>query len=822
MIGTVLASRYRIQSQLGEGGMAIVYKAMDILLHRIVAIKVLRPQYAGDEEFVERFRREAQAAASLSHPNVVNIFDVGEADDVHYIVLECVQGQNLKQIVRDEGRLVPRRAVRIAAAVARALQAAHERQLVHRDIKPHNILITTEGRVKVTDFGIARASSASNLTETGMVIGSVHYFSPEQARGEAVGPAADLYSLGVVLYEMLTGQVPFTGDSPVAVALKHLQHMVRPPSELVSAIPPWLEHVVMKALAKDPAQRYRSAAQMALDLVWRGDDASSSDIHTATKTMVALPTVAGDGPSSDNDPAETTGRGRGDDPTGHTLRAAVGGVEPGGFDPSHRHAAVTADDARSAIPSAVDDSAASQEDDAAGRKSNRLRRVLVTLAALLVVGVGVYAGTPLLVDVIFPPEVDVPGVTGLTYEEAQPLMRAAGLTINVEAEIFDRHVPEGAIVRQSPEAGRVVRKGREISVALSRGPELGSVPDVTGQPVRDARVLLTQAGYTLAEEIEQPDATVAANQVVSQEPLPGTELEKGSSITLWVSKPAAAVAQTVVVPDLRGKQLSAAEAELAEIGLVSGNKWPEMSVLVPPGRVIDQNPPAGAVVDVGADIDFVYSERLVGSGRGAAPPTPIGGLQQPVRQPEGDTGREEEDDPEVTDPPAVPQSPESDFHQPFEFGTVPTPDAESSSIPETGAPFAPDLDDDVGQAPRPDMAFGFGESVESEGDGAEEPDLEPVREPDPEPDPDTDWEAVLQAEAGDLNRRWANVDVYVPPGAPREVVVLVIDDFGVREALRRTVPGDTNLQQLIDGRGEQARLQVYIDGVMHIDQAFPE
>lgn len=375
MIGTVLASRYRIQSQLGEGGMAIVHKAMDVLLHRIVAIKVLRPQYAGDEEFVERFRREAQAAASLSHPNVVNIFDVGEADDVHYIVLEYVQGQNLKQIVRDEGRLVPRRAVRIAAAVARALQAAHERQLVHRDIKPHNILITTEGRVKVTDFGIARASSASNLTEAGMVIGSVHYFSPEQARGEAVGPAADLYSLGVVLYEMLTGGVPFTGDSPVAVALKHLQDTVRPPGELVSAIPPWLEHVVLKALAKDPAQRYRSAAQMALDLVWRSEDASSSGIDAATKTMVALPSVSGgDGPSPDNDLAERTGRGRGDDRTGHTLRTAVGDVDPRGFDPSYRHPAVTADDPRSATPSAVDDSAASQEDDGAGRESDRLRR----------------------------------------------------------------------------------------------------------------------------------------------------------------------------------------------------------------------------------------------------------------------------------------------------------------------------------------------------------------------------------------------------------------------------------------------------------------
>ena len=263
MIDTVLANRYRIQAKIGEGGMAVVYRALDVVLRRIVAIKVLRAQYAGDPEFVDRFRREAQAAASLSHPNVVNIFDVGQDADVHYIVLEYVQGRNLKEIVREQGQLPPRRAAQIARSVARALEAAHARGLVHRDIKPHNILITVEGRVKVADFGLARAASAATLTATGMVIGSVHYFSPEQARGDAVGPASDIYSLGVVLYEMLTGAVPFRGDSPIAVALKHLQEEPVPPRQRKDPVPEWLEGVVLRALAKKPADRFAAAAGIA-------------------------------------------------------------------------------------------------------------------------------------------------------------------------------------------------------------------------------------------------------------------------------------------------------------------------------------------------------------------------------------------------------------------------------------------------------------------------------------------------------------------------------------------------------------------------------
>src|SRR5690606_30225477 len=253
-------------SKLGEGGMAEVYLATDLLLNRAVAVKILHARFAGDREFVERFRREARAAASLSHPNVVNIYDVGEDQDTHYIVLEYVKGRNLKDILRRYGPLPIRQATFVARAVAAALAAAHRQNLIHRDVKPHNILITDEGRVKVTDFGIARAASAATLTHTGTLLGSVHYFSPEQARGQPAGPQSDVYSLGVVLYEMLTGRVPFTSDTPVGVALKHLQEEPVPPSRYRRRLPERLEAIVLRAMAKDPSQRYPSPADMLADL----------------------------------------------------------------------------------------------------------------------------------------------------------------------------------------------------------------------------------------------------------------------------------------------------------------------------------------------------------------------------------------------------------------------------------------------------------------------------------------------------------------------------------------------------------------------------
>lgn len=754
MIDTLLAGRYRIDARLGEGGMAIVYKAMDVVLHRVVAVKALRPQYAGDDEFVERFRREAQAAASLSHPNVVNIFDVGHTDGVHFIVLEYVQGRNLKQILRDEGRLEPRRAARIAAAVARALQAAHDRGLVHRDVKPHNILITPEGRVKVTDFGIARASSSATLTETGMVVGSVHYFSPEQARGRAVGPAADVYSLGVVLYEMLTGRVPFRGESPVAVALQHLQQPPTPPRELVRSIPPWLDAVVLRALEKEPEKRIRSAAQLAAELAWRPGGSlalEQGDEPWAT----AAGNEVGPGKSRSGGP----GRFRAPGPS-----PADGGAEPRGFDPEAAPPKVFSEDELAARLDAEQAAAASPEDESEGRRRGpRWRRWLIAGVLLALISFGVSAATPVLLGLIFPPEVDVPEIVGLTYDEALPLTQAAGLLLRVDAEAFDQNVPEGFIARQTPEGGRTVRKGREVAVVLSRGPEMAVLPDVTGMPVRDARVRLTQEGFTLGAEEPAEGADAPANEVVAQDPAPNTTLKKGTPVTLWVSKPGAGSVSRVELPDFRGQSLQAVEDRLAELGLVPGNRWAERHPLVAVGRIIDQNPPPGTTVEAGAVVDFVYS-----LGAGTAPTIP-----PPPTAPEtAETPQQE-----------VPEQPGFEF----QFGVDAREGSEDDGA--DGAPF-------VGASPGSESAA--------------------------DDEPEVDWDAVLRAEAGEDGRRRARVEVTVPAGSPKEVVILVIDDFGVREAFRQTVEGSGTVVQLVDGRGAAARLQVYVDGVMQTDEGFPE
>ena len=709
MIDTLLANRYRIQAKIGDGGMAVVYRALDMVLHRPVAIKCLRPQFAGDPEFRQRFMQEAQAAASLSHPNVVNIFDVGQAGDVHYIVLEYVQGRNLKEILREEGRLHPRRAAQIARAVARALEAAHRRQLIHRDIKPHNILITPEGRVKVTDFGIARAASTATLTQTGTVIGSVHYFSPEQARGEPVGPASDLYSLGVVLYEMLTGTVPFRGDSPIAVAIKHLQEEPVPPRQLVPSIPAWLEAVVLKALAKDPAKRYVSAEEMAQDLAWRAD----------------------------SEPA-TLGAGNGTAPP----------AEPPGL-----HARL---DERTRRVAAVGGRLVPDEDDgegeeepaeaaAAAARPRRGRRGLVlALVLMIALGAGAYAGTPYLLRIIFPPEVTVPDVIGMTYAEASALMSERGLLLVIEGERHDRLVPPGHIMRQSPEAGRTVRQGRTVNVTLSRGPELGVVPDVTGRPLREARLVLTQEGYVLGEEITAFEPGVGLNYVVGQDPPPGAEVEKGTPITLWVSRPAEE-APTVAVPDLRGRTLAEAERMLQDLGLVLGNAWPEVNPLIPPGRVIDQNPPPKVSVEQGAAVDVVYT----GGGAEAA----------------GQAGGEG----------VAAGSPASGATQ----APAPAASGTQAGVPASDA--------------SPSAAAGPAESG--------------------------DWEQALLSL--DQKRRTARIDIYVPPGPPQEVVILVIDDFGAREVHRETLPGGTHVRHFVEGRGDDARLQVYIGGMMEVDEPFP-
>lgn len=550
MIGEKLVNRYEILEKVGDGGMALVYRAKDTLLNRIVAVKVLRDQFATDMEFVERFRREAQAAASLSHPNVVNIYDVGQTETAHFIVMEYVQGQNLSAVIREKGALSEHFVVSVAMQIAKALAHAHLHGIVHRDIKPHNILITQEGQVKVTDFGIAQAMSAANLTQTGVVLGSVHYFSPEQARGVNVTSSSDLYSLGVVMYEMLTGRQPFRGDTPIAIALKQIQENPVPLRQYLPELNRELEQLVLRLMAKEPSQRPRDAEEVVriLQKIERELAAEDAQEHT-----VVLPAV--DEPDKEVDEvAAKKGKGT------RKKRA----------------------------------------------KSSRFRTVILILALLVGFAWGAIKVIPLL---LFKEDVQVPAIVGLSTADAERVLQAAGLVLSIEQEVYDNNIPAGHIVTQEPVAGRMVKQGRPIEVRVSLGKQILEVPDVAGLSPREARLTLTQAGFVLGEEREVLDPDAPVNAVVDQYPEPGTLVEIGTAVDLVINR-GKEVLPYVVVPDFRGQMLADVRNIISSYGLTVGNLWQEYSTVYSEGQIIEQNPAPGEQVEVGWPIDFVYSQGV--------------------------------------------------------------------------------------------------------------------------------------------------------------------------------------------------------------------
>ncbi|NLJ24894.1 MAG: Stk1 family PASTA domain-containing Ser/Thr kinase [Firmicutes bacterium] len=676
MEGEVLSNRYAIEERIGEGGMALVYKAKDRLLHRWVAVKVLREQYTSDEDFVERFRREAQAAASLSHPNVVNIYDVGEVQDTYYIVMEYVRGTNLKELIRKEGKLTPEQSVGIALQVAAALSHAHRRHLVHRDIKPHNILITDEGQVKVTDFGIARAASTATLTQTGLIIGSVHYFSPEQARGGVSSEQSDIYSLGIVLYEMLTGKVPFTGETPIAVALQQLQEPVPSPRKLDPGIPKPLEDVILKALAKEPEERFRSADEFILALQ-----------KTGIKTDV--PVAWGNGEAGE-------------------LRDDLGSTRM--------------------VPASQGEEATRVHRLGRGEKVSKgknsrspARRRVRAFGILFLIAFlgGLFWAASYLPQLIFPAEVSVPDVVGLTVTEARLALEKQGLHLAVDKEVESQEVAAGRVIRQDPAALRKVKEGRTVWVVVSRGSRLIPVPDVVGLHIDEAKKQIIEAGLTVGVETPVLEATVLQDYVVSQSPQPGTFLEEGLAVDLMVSREGIG-RPLVVVPDLKGQPLEEAKARVRRLGLMIGHVWGDSNPALAPWEVILQNPPPGERVPQDSPIDFVYNSW---------------GTGQPTQEP------------------------------PEDFPTHGGQSGDTTELPEdTGTTSAGEVSSHV---------------------------------------------------------REASVQVTVPPGPEQEVVVIVIDALGAREAYRGTHPGETTITRHVRGYGNEARIQVYIDNLKVSETGFP-
>lgn len=560
MIGEILVNRYEILEKIGDGGMALVYSAKDHLLNRVVAVKVLRDQFAHDEQFVERFRREARSAASLSHPNIVNIYDVGETGQNHFIVMEYVQGNNLHDLIRTQGRFSKDFIVNVGKQIAMGLAHAHYHGIIHRDIKPHNILITDEGRVKVTDFGIAQAMSTTNLTQTGMVLGSVHYFSPEQARGVNVQASSDLYSLGIVLYEMITGLQPFRADSAVAIALKQIQEPPAPLRNYAPDLDSELEDLVLRLLAKEPQQRPASAEEVVriFQRIERRLDADGEEQVDATMHLPAL---------------KWGWKG------GFGLKKGKQQTKQPKKQPKKQ-----------------------QKQQKSGRSKFTL--VLILLLILGGIGFGLVRLIPLL---LFPDDVRVPNVVGMFELEAQRTLRESGLILKVERTVFDNEVPAGYVISQDPLAGRSVKQQREISVWVSKGTEEVEMPSVIGLAPREARLTLTQSGFVLGSETEVFDPDVGPNTILEQWPEPGEIVAKGTAVNLVISKGQRAIV-SFPLPDFRGQDFDAVKTRLGELGLVLGNSWPENSTVYRAGQVIEQNPSAGTEVQQGWKIDFVYSQ----------------------------------------------------------------------------------------------------------------------------------------------------------------------------------------------------------------------
>ena len=534
MGATVLGNRYEILRKIGDGGMAFVYQARDKLLNRIVAVKVLRPEFVDDQEFLVKFKREAEAVASLSHPNIVNVYDVGEDGKVHYIVMEYVDGQNLKEIIQDEGRLEEYTALDIAKQIARALSAAHRNGIILRDIKPHNILISKDGRqVKVADFGIAKAVSSSTMTNMGSVIGSVHYISPEQAKGKHLTSNADLYSLGIVLYEMIIGRVPFSGDSPISIALKHINEDIAFTEEDKINIPNSVRTIISKMTQKEPANRYQTAEELIEDIefVERNIDLPYiKDYNNFATTDVDR-----------RDPEIFNGRKpvQYDDYEDDDYYDEDGDDYYEDDDYYYEDEDID-DDYYEEKPKSRKEKKQEKKNKAKKKETPRARRRLKILAVILIMILIGYAAFFMkyfglgLFSKDNSENVKVPSVVNMTVEEAQKSLEGTGLRLVVKSEEYSNGVSKDRIITQTPSENTTLKKGDSVSVIVSKGNSKVPVPNVVGLKLSQAEKLLNDNKLILGNvKYEYNDAEEGT--VLSQS-LVGGSSDEGQKVSLVVSK----------------------------------------------------------------------------------------------------------------------------------------------------------------------------------------------------------------------------------------------------------------------------------------------
>ena len=627
LIDTLFDGRYRIERKLGAGGMADVYLAEDQELGRRVAIKILNSRHGNDDQFIERFRREAKNAAALNHPNIVSIYDRGEAEDTYYIAMEFLDGRTLKELIVGRGAAPINVAIEYARQILSALRFAHRHGIVHRDIKPHNVLVDGEGRVKVTDFGIARAGT-SQMTETGSIVGTAQYLSPEQAKGGEVDPRSDLYSLGVVLYELLTGKTPFDGETPVEIAMKHLSTTPQPPSKLRPDVPRELDMVVMRALAKSPDERYQSADEMEGDLerVARGARVSATTVDTATQvlrrpaaaaaaasataaTMIAPPPASAAPPPAVVAEEEEYEEG-GDRPLWPWL-VAVGFVVAAVIAGFFVWQELSSSTPQVPVNNYVNEPQASaqQQITAAGLHSKvnngpneRYKKGIVFRQDP---GQGTKVdkgGTVTLWVSTGPPKVNVPAVKGESWTKAQADLVNAGLQ---PVKYIVPGKTADVVTATDPAAGQAVPKGSKVRVNVSSGPKIASVPGVVGLSIQDATAKLNADGFNPNPSFV--DSTAPQGQVVSQSPAPGTSEPQGTSVKLSVSNGP----PQVTVPDVVGYTSQQAVSTLDAAGFQVQQQY--QATDASQDNIVQRQSPAGnAQAPQGSTVIIVVGQHSPG------------------------------------------------------------------------------------------------------------------------------------------------------------------------------------------------------------------
>lgn len=566
-IGKIYAGRYRIVKQIGRGGMADVYMARDLILDgEEVAVKVLRTNYQTDQIAIQRFQREARSMAELDHPNIVRITDIGEEDGQQYLAMEYVNGLDLKKYIKDFAPLSNDDAVRIMGQILLAMRMAHTRGIVHRDLKPQNVLLTEDGTAKVTDFGIAVAFAETSLTQTNSMLGSVHYLSPEQARGSKATVQSDIYAMGIILFEMLTGRIPYDGDSAVTIALQHFQKPLPSVREENPAVPQALENVVMKATAKKLSDRYKSVAEMYADL------ASALSYERRNEAKVIL----------DDNKVDTK-----------TL-PKLAQVNPEATTPSKKQAKQEAKKEKVA--------AKNKPKPAPLPKAQKKRRGMRTRYKVLLGSIFLMLAGFVAILYNTPATVQVPDVTGQTLEVAKEKIETAGLLVGNVTSEASTEIPEGSVIRTNPAANSSKREGSTVDIVVAVE-EAINIPDLVGKDAETAQAELENLGFEVVLKEDYSD-TVSAGKVIKTSPNANTSHQKGTTVTVTVSKGV----EPVEVPDVTGKSLSEATQLLKSAGLIVGTTTEEFSDQVESGYVISSDPVATTTLEKGTAVNLVVSK----------------------------------------------------------------------------------------------------------------------------------------------------------------------------------------------------------------------